>query len=68
MKAGISTLVYDVIEFSDETMSGNIPGKDMNGVEKGMEFSREAWEKELSKFYVCRSDMNKLIMNYLITG
>ncbi|CAG0880443.1 unnamed protein product [Darwinula stevensoni] len=48
-------------------MSGNIPGKDMNGVEKGMEFSREAWEKELSKFYVCRSDMNKLIMNYLIT-
>ena len=38
------------------------------GAEKTEEISKEEWMSRLSETQVTRADMNKLIMNYLVTG
>ena len=38
------------------------------GSEKQEEIGKEEWMNRLSETQVTRADMNKLIMNYLVTG
>ncbi|KAF6197964.1 hypothetical protein GE061_007708, partial [Apolygus lucorum] len=39
----------------------------MSFSDKPPEYSREQWQNRLESMHVQRSDMNKLIMNYLVT-
>lgn len=40
----------------------------MSYTDKPPEYTKEEWIKKLESMHVQRSDMNKLIMNYLVTG
>jgi len=37
-------------------------------VEKPVEVSKTEWFESLQRLQVTRSDMNRLVMNYLVTG
>lgn len=38
------------------------------GVDKPAEASKDEWLEKLQGVHVTRADMNRLIMNYLVTG
>lgn len=40
----------------------------MPSADKPEEVSREEWIQRLQNTHITRADMNKLIMNYLVTG
>ena len=40
----------------------------MSHQEKLEEMSKEKWMDQIQSFHITRADMNRLIMNYLVTG
>lgn len=40
----------------------------MSYAEKPEEITREEWMEKLNNVHIQRADMNRLIMNYLVTG
>ena len=40
----------------------------MSHQEKQDEVSKEKWMDQIQSFHITRADMNRLIMNYLVTG
>ena len=40
----------------------------MSYTEKPEDISREEWMEKLNNVHIQRADMNRLIMNYLVTG
>jgi len=40
----------------------------MSQQDKHEEMSKERWMDQIQAFHITRADMNRLIMNYLVTG
>ena len=49
------------------TLTGGSSSSAIHGDGKGVEVTREEWISKLETQHLARADMNKLIMNYLVT-